>query len=84
MSDDMISVLAKQSEELIRQDAEIASLRAAVLEICEVAVEKDRQCKVLARENERLRIGALTIAGHPELYGTKGADMARALVKDET
>lgn len=64
--------------------AALARLRAAVLEICEVAAEKDRQCKVLARENERLRIGALTIAGHPELYGTKGADMARALVKDET
>ncbi len=82
MSDDMISVLAKQSEELTRQGAEIASLRAAVLEICQVAVEKDRQCKVLARENERLRIGALTIAGHPELHGTKGAEMARALVKE--
>jgi hypothetical protein len=42
---------------------------------CEEAADEITR---LTAENERLRLALLTIAGHPELYNTKGYDIARA------
>jgi hypothetical protein len=55
-----------------------ARIRRMALEYLQETGQLIDRIGELNAENEHLRLALLTISGHPELYNTKGYDIARA------